>query len=99
MARFVLLDAGPLGLACGEPGTPSVDRCRAWLLHLEFSTAEPIIPAVADYEVRRELVRLGATAKLRRLKALSRTLHLDVRVAAFDRGDWALLGGEAPDGR
>ncbi len=70
MSRYVLLDAGPLGLACSRPGAPRVDRCLAWLIHLEFSAADVVIPAIADYEVRRELIRLGAVAKLRNLDLL-----------------------------
>ena len=70
MARFVLLDAGPLGLACCRPGTAEVDQCRAWLALIETSTADAIIPVIADYEVRRELIRLRASAKLGRLDAL-----------------------------
>lgn len=94
MARFVLLDAGPLGLAASTPGKPDVDHCRAWLVHLETSGVEVIIPAIADYEVRRELIRARATAKLRRLDALAiRFARADIDAAAFDRAAefWAQL--------
>lgn len=94
MARVVLLDAGPLGLACSRPGAPRVDRCHAWLLHLEFSAADIIIPAIADYEVRRELFRLGARAKLRNLDLLkTRFDTLDISRAALERAAefWAAL--------
>jgi predicted nucleic acid-binding protein len=94
VARFILLDAGPLGLACARPGSTEVDRCRAWLAHIETSTADAVIPAIADYEVRRELVRLRATAKLRRLDALrARFGSVPIELEAFDRAAefWALI--------
>ncbi len=65
MARIVLLDAGPLGLACVRPGDPQGDALRAWLRALETVGADVVVPAIADYEVRRELLRVGAVAKLR----------------------------------
>ena len=94
MARFILLDAGPLGLACARAGTAEVDRCRAWLAHIENSTADAVIPVIADYEVRRELIRLRATAKLRRLDALrGRFGTVPLELEAFDRAAefWALI--------
>jgi predicted nucleic acid-binding protein len=94
VARLVLLDAGPLGLAVSRPGTPQVDRCRVWLTHLEFSAATLVIPAIADYEVRRELSRLGAMTKLRRLDALRlRFGCLDISAEALDQAAafWAHL--------
>jgi hypothetical protein len=105
VARIVLLDAGPLGLACGRPGAPPVDACHAWLLALGSAGAEVIIPAIADYEVRRELVRLGASAKLRNLGLLRTRLDsLEISTAALDQAAafWALVrrGGQptaAPD--
>ncbi len=104
MTRIVLLDSGPLGLACSQPGKPQVDRCLAWLLGLEISGVEILIPAIADYEVRRELLRIGATAKLARLDAWRADLgYLDVTSAALDRAAefWALLrnAGARPQGQ
>ena len=89
-----MLDAGPLGLACSRPGTAEVDRCRAWLAHIETSTADVVIPAISDYEVRRELIRLRATVKLRRLDALrGRFGCVPIEFEAFDRAAefWALI--------
>jgi predicted nucleic acid-binding protein len=94
VARIVLLDSGPLGLACSRPGIPQVDRCHAWLLALEAASVEIIIPAIADYEVRRELLRLGATTKLKNLDVLrARFDYLDISGVALDRAAafWALL--------
>lgn len=90
----MLLDAGPLGLACSRTGTPRVDQCLAWLLHLEFTVAEVVIPAIADYEVRRELLRLGARAKLRTLDHLkARFDTLEISGAALEQAAafWAQL--------
>jgi predicted nucleic acid-binding protein len=92
VARFVLLDAGPLGLASGQPGKPLVIRVNAWLTALETSGADVVIPEIADYEVRRELMRVGATAGLRRLDGLqARYAYLPITTGAMRRaaGFWA----------
>ena len=94
MTRFILLDSGPLGITCSRPGTPIVDRCHAWLLTLEAAGVEILIPAIADYEVRRELIRLRASAKLLNLDDLrSRFAVLDLSTAALDLAAefWAML--------
>jgi hypothetical protein len=70
MAEFVLLDSGPLGLACGRPGSPAPDRCRHWIDGLLARGVEVIVPEIADYEVRRELTLVRAVASLRRLDYL-----------------------------
>ncbi|MEO6809490.1 MAG: hypothetical protein ABI353_10315 [Isosphaeraceae bacterium] len=78
MARIILLDSGPVGLACSRPGLFQVDQCHAWLLAMETVGAEIFISTIVDYEVRRELIRIGATAKL---------MNLDDLVVRFDRLD------------
>ena len=70
MAEFVLLDSGPLGLACGRPGSPAPDRCRRWIGDLLARGVEVIVPEIADYEVRRELTRVAAYPSLQRLDQL-----------------------------
>jgi hypothetical protein len=86
MARLVLLDSGPLGLACSRSGVPSVDRCHAWLAALEPFGVIIVIPSVCDFEVPRELVRVQATSKLRNLDGLrARFGYLDVSQDAWDR--------------
>jgi predicted nucleic acid-binding protein len=70
MPEFVLLDSGPLGFASGRPGSPLPDRCRNWIDGLLARGVDVIVPEVADYEVHRELTRVGAYPSLRRLDQL-----------------------------
>lgn len=77
MARIVVLDAGPLGLASKPRGKGDADRCRAWVRALEAAGVRVVIPEIADYELRRELVRCGATAGIARLDELERPPALD----------------------
>jgi predicted nucleic acid-binding protein len=70
VAKLVFLDSEPLGLASKQAGRADADACRSWLSTLELGGAFVLIPEIVDYEVRRELVRAGATAGLRRLDAL-----------------------------
>ncbi len=70
MGEFVLLDSGPLGLACGHPGVQAYDHCRHWFRELIARGVIVVVPEVADYEVRRELTRVGASESLRRLDEL-----------------------------
>jgi hypothetical protein len=67
MARLILLDSGPLGLVVRAPSKPQVVRCLAWLKAISATGATVVIPEIAHYEVRRELLRIRAVGSLRRL--------------------------------
>lgn len=71
MARVVLLDAGPLGMACHPRPTHDI---AAWLGALAAANIETVVPEIADYEVRRELLRAGLTKSIRRLDQLGSAL-------------------------
>jgi predicted nucleic acid-binding protein len=77
MARIIVLDSTPLGLACLRPGRPHGDACRAWLDALRLAGILVVVPEIAHYEVRRELIRAGIVAGLARLDALSSSLTYD----------------------
>ena len=70
MGRVIILDTGPLGLAAQRPGLVNADDCRSWLVGLSFTGAEIIVPEIADYEVRRELLRSRTKAGIQRLNGL-----------------------------
>jgi predicted nucleic acid-binding protein len=75
VARIVVLDTHPLGLASKPRGTPDRDRCNFWLKQLDWAGVLVYAPEIADFEVRRALVLRGATAGLRRLDDLIRDLE------------------------
>jgi predicted nucleic acid-binding protein len=94
MDRFALLDAGPLGLACCQPSLPKAQQCNTWLSELQAAGFTILIPAITDYEVRRELLRTRANAKLKRLARLCRRFELlDINQEALERAAefWAIL--------
>jgi len=70
MSLIVLLDAGPLGMITNPKSSPENEACKNWLASLAYSGAEVVIPEIADYEVRRELLRAGKERGLGRLDAL-----------------------------
>jgi hypothetical protein len=70
MSEYVLLDAGPLSEACRNPRHPAALQCSQWLDSLHARGVLVAVPEITDYEVRRELTRLAATASLKRLDAL-----------------------------
>ena len=64
-----MLDSGPLGLLVHPVrGAESVE----WAERLINSGVELVIPEIIDYELRRELLRLGHRAAIARLDALGR---------------------------
>jgi hypothetical protein len=66
----VLLDAGPLGMVTNPKSSPENEACKNWLAHLASRGFDIVIPEIADYEVRRELLRAGKDRALARLDAL-----------------------------
>jgi predicted nucleic acid-binding protein len=65
--RSVILDSSPLGLATSPKPTVERDKVRRWLTVLRISGVHIIVPEIADYEVRRELIRAGKQNGLRLL--------------------------------
>lgn len=71
MTDIVLLDAGPLGMI-SHPRAKS--EIVAWVTGLVAAGVEVLIPEIADYEVRRELLRAGRKKGVARLDQLKEAL-------------------------
>ena len=84
MTRVVLLDSGPLGLVTNPKPSPVSIACAVWLQSLAGAQWRLILPEIADYEIRRELLRAGKTAGVAQLDALSGLLeYLPITTAAM----------------
>lgn len=77
MAWLVVLDSGPLGSASKPLGKPDGDESRVRLNRLVENGARIIIPEIADYEVRRELLRVGNPKAVARMNQLRITFLYD----------------------
>jgi predicted nucleic acid-binding protein len=64
-----VLDAGPLGILSNPSGHPEAARCQNWLNALSDDVVV-YVPEIADYEVRRELLRTDKFVSLAQLDAL-----------------------------
>jgi predicted nucleic acid-binding protein len=73
VSDIVLLDASPLGMT-NPRSSPENEECRTWLANLVEAGFDVVIPEIADYEVRRELLRGGKVAGIGRLDALKEML-------------------------
>ena len=69
MPKRIVLDSTPLGLVLQKAGYQQADDCRAWLDRKASAGHAIFVPEIVDYEVRRELLRISATAGLARLDA------------------------------
>lgn len=67
MSMIVLLDTGPLGMITHPRKNPEI---KVWLQRIIAVGTVVLIPEIADYEVRRELLRVGSTIGIKRLDAL-----------------------------
>lgn len=84
MSRVVLLDAGVLGLVTNPKRSEQSRACAEWLQHLVAVGTRVIVPEIADYEVRRELLRAKKMKGLARLDALvSHLEYLPLTTAAM----------------
>ena len=71
VSHTVLLDAGPLGLMTDPRRSRQSVACAQWLQALVRHGSRVLVPEVADYEVRRELLRANKARGLARLDALA----------------------------
>ena len=84
MSRVVFLDAGPIGLVTNPKLSPESTLCTRWLQTLITSNIRVIIPEIADYEVRRELLRANKVKGIARLDELANSLeYLPITTAAM----------------
>ena len=67
MSRTIVLDTGPLGIVTKQHGVPDADACRRWVAEWVRNGAFFVVPAIAYYEVRRELERANNQAGIVRL--------------------------------
>lgn len=67
----VFLDAGPLGILTNPKLPDETLRALQWVLDMEAAGHRFIVPAVADYEVRRELIRAGKVKGIAALNAFN----------------------------
>lgn len=80
----VLLDAGPLGLVTNPRLSPQAVACARWLQSIVDGGSRVLVPEIADYEVRRELLRAGRLRGVERLDALAGRLeYLPLTTAAM----------------
>jgi predicted nucleic acid-binding protein len=90
MNRPIVLDTGPLGKIAHPRRNPEIS---AWYRRLLASGVTLIIPELADYEVRRELLLSGLADSLRRLDGLKLVLnYLPISTQAMQRAAelWAI---------
>ncbi len=67
MIEVIALDSGVLSLLTQKRGIQPAVNCRAWAAECIRAGAKIIVPAIANYELRRELLRarnLSAVARL-----------------------------------
>jgi predicted nucleic acid-binding protein len=94
MNEVVFLDTSPLGLICFPLHKTNLirDMCLCWLDSLHGRTI--VIPEIADYECRRELIRKSFTVSIARLDALKLAytyLPLDTQMMIKAAELWADL--------
>jgi predicted nucleic acid-binding protein len=72
---IVILDAGPLGMVGNPQATDLSRQAKEWLKNLVRNGHRVAIPEIADYEVRRELIRADLHDSIARLDALRGALE------------------------
>jgi len=75
MSRLILLDSGPLGMATNPKAKGIPLECQQWLRSLLKKGEKVAIPEIADYEVRRELMRARLFQSVERLNNLKQILR------------------------
>jgi len=73
MSLTLVLDTGPLGKVTNPASSPENDAANAWLQTHLINGTRVVVPEIANYELRRELL-LGN--KLRGLRALDNLIDL-----------------------
>ena len=69
MTRVIIPDTSPLGIVTKRSGVPEAEACRAWIAHCLRAEITVLMPAIAYYEILRELEQLNNSVGIARLDA------------------------------
>lgn len=75
MNNIIVLDTGVLGMLVHPTETGEPRECKAWLKQLDTQGVVVYVPEIADYELRRELLRMKRAASIKRLDELKTRLR------------------------
>lgn len=90
----VVLDETPLSLLAQKAGHTQGDACKSWYATLIQTGHRFYVPEIADFELRRELLRAGKTVSIARLDGFiaavpDRYLPLTTPVVRLAAALWA----------
>jgi len=84
VSQIVVLDTGPIGLITNPKLSAQSIACNQWLQSHITSGSRIILPEIADYEVRRELLRANKIKGISRLDNLAKlTEYLPITTGAM----------------
>lgn len=84
VSQVIVLDTGPIGLITNPKLSAPSTACNQWLQSHLRSGSRIIFPEIADYEVRRELLRANKVKGLSRLDNLVELIeYLPITTAAM----------------
>jgi predicted nucleic acid-binding protein len=87
MKPVIILDSTPLGLVVQRRDHANAEKCRQWLKGVIANGARIIVPEIVNYELRRELLRLGKNGAIAQLAAFNKLVpgrYLPITTAAMD---------------
>ena len=74
MTTVVVLDTGPVGMITNPNASGANRECYQWMESLVSRGVQVWVPEIADYEVRRELLRANKTRGIARLDLLKNSI-------------------------
>ena len=74
MTGILLLDTGVLGVVANPKASGSSRACKEWLDAVLIQGCSVFVPEIADYEVRRELIRANKVKGIERLDELGEAI-------------------------
>jgi predicted nucleic acid-binding protein len=84
MSKLILLDSGPLGIFSNPGKSQTISECRDWAASHQQQGNILVVPEIADYEVRRELLRADKRSGIARLNLVKSTFaYLPITTAVM----------------
>ena len=75
MSMVIVLDTGPVGMITNHNASVTNRECYQWMESLVQQGAQVWVPEIADYEVRRELLRANKARGIARLDLLKSSIR------------------------